>query len=117
VPRPPGHALGRFLGAWPVLIRHWFIQNAPIARLLQVGGHTQNQPKRIVVETAANLIVAAFGQRLVLVICATRLQLRGGEIQDALTGQRRNHVDKAQQVLIGVTEAHAAPDARFKIGG
>ena len=68
---------------------------------------------RIVVEAAADVVIAALGERLVLVIGAAGGQLRGGQVQDALAGARRRHVHKAQQVLVGIAEAQAAPDARL----
>ncbi len=98
------------LAAGPVLIDHRFVQDAPVAGLLQVGSHAQDQPQRVVVEIAADVVVAALGERLVLVIGAPRLQLRRRQVQNALAGALGDHVYKAQQILVGITEAHAAPD-------
>ena len=78
---------------------------------LMIGGDADDEPVRIVVEAAADVVVAALGERLVLVVRAAGGQLGGGQIEDALAGARRGHVHKAQQVLIGVAEAQAAADA------
>ena len=39
-----------------------------------------------------------------------------GRIEDALAGMTRDQVHAAQQVLVRVAKAHAAPDARLKVG-
>ncbi len=67
----------------------------------------------IVVETAADVVVAAFGQGLILVECAAGLELRCRQVEDALAGAGRDHVHEAEQVLVRIAEAQAASDARF----
>ena len=90
---------------------------ARVAGLLEVGGHAQHEPGRVVVEASADVVVAALGQRLVLVIGAAGRQLRGSDVEDALAGPLRDHVDEAEQILVGVAEAHATADARLEQGG
>jgi hypothetical protein len=101
----------RLLGAGLVVVGHRLVEDAPVAGLLEIGGDADDEPVRIVVEAAADVVVAALGERLVLVIGAAGRQLRGGQVEDALAGARRHHVHKAQQVLVGVAEAEAAADA------
>ena len=103
----------RLLGTRLVVVRHWLVEDAPVARLFEIGGNADNQPVRIVVEVAADVVVAALGERLVLVIRAAGSELRGRQVDDALAGARRVHLDESQQVLIGVAEAQAAADARL----
>jgi len=90
----------RLFGAGFVVVLNRFIQDAPVAGLFEVGAHADDQPVRIIVESTTDIVVAALGEGLVLVIGAACGQLRGGEIEDALAGARRNHVDEAEQVLI-----------------
>ena len=103
----------RLLGARLIVVRHRLVEDAPVARLLEIGRHADDQPVRIVVEVAANVVVAALGERLVLVIRAAGRQLRRGQVEDAFARARRHHVHEAQQVLVGIAEAQSAPDARF----
>ena len=103
----------RLLRAGLVVVLHRLVQNAPVAGLFQIRGDANDQPVRIVVEIASHIVVALLGQRLVLVIGAAAGKLRRGKVQDALAGARRNHLHEAEQVLVGIAEAQAAPDARF----
>ena len=86
----------RLLGARLIVVGHRLVENAPVAGLLDIGGNADDQPVRIVVEVAANVVVAALGERLVLVIGATGRQLRRGQVEDALARARRHHVHEAQ---------------------
>ena len=43
----------RLLGAGLVVVGHRLVQDAPVARLFEVGRHRQHQPQRVVVEVAA----------------------------------------------------------------
>lgn len=83
------------------------VQNGPVARLAEVGVRSGNEPQRVVVKAAAHSQVALLGQGLVLVIGAAVGELGGGNVQDAFPRPLGDHVDEAQQVLTGVTEAHA----------
>ena len=103
----------RRLGARRVVVRDLLIEDRPVAGLLEVRGHRQDQPGRVVVEVAADVVVAALGERLVLVIGAAGRQLRRGGVDDALARALGHHVHEAEQVLVRVAEAHAAADARL----
>lgn len=83
------------------------VQNGPVARLAEVGVRSGNEPQRVIVKAAAHSQVALLGQGLVLVIGAAVGELGGGNVQDAFPRPLGDHVDDAQQVLTGVTEAHA----------
>ena len=94
-----------------------FVQNRHVAGLLHVGRHAEDQPQRVVVEAGADVVVAALGQRLVLVVGAAVRELGGGDVQDALAGAGGDQVHEAQQVLRGIAEAHAAADAALIVAG
>lgn len=83
------------------------VQNGPVARLAEVGVRSGNEPQRVIVKAAANRQIARLGQGLVLVIGAAVGELGGGNVQDAFPCPLGDYVDEAQQVLTGVTEAHA----------
>ena len=100
-----------------VVKRHLLRENPDIARLLDVGRHAENQPERIVVEAGTHVEIAALGQRLILMIGAAIRELRRRDIQNPLAGARGNQVHKAEQILRGIAEAHAAADAGFIIAG
>ena len=93
------------------------VQNGPVARLAEVGVRSGNEPQRVVVKAAAHSQVALLGQGLVLVIGAAVGELGGGNVQDAFPRPLGDHVDEAQQVLTGVTEAHAPAHAAFEVAG
>ena len=66
---------------------------------------------RVVVEAGADVVVAALGQRLVLVIGAAGRELRGGEVEDPLRARARGiMLNESEQILVGVAEAHAPSD-------
>ena len=44
---------------------------------------------------------------------AAALELRGGDVEDAFAGAGRDHLDEAEEVLVGIAEAEAAADAGF----
>ena len=63
----------RLFGAGFVFELHRFVEDAPVAGFLEVGGDAEDEPVRIVVEAAADVVVAAFGERLILVERAAAL--------------------------------------------
>ena len=103
----------RLLGAGLVLELHRLVEDAPVAGFLEVGRDAEDEPVRVVVEAAADVVVAALGERLILVERAAGLELRGGDVEDAFAGAGRNHLDEAEQVLVRIAEAEAAADAGF----
>ena len=84
------------LGAGLVVVRHRLVEDARVAGLLDVGGHAQDQPQRVVVEAGADVVVAALGERLVLVVGAAVGELRRGDVEDALARPLRDHVHEAR---------------------
>ena len=94
-----------------------FVEDAAFARLLQVGSDGEDQPQRVVVESGSDGVVAALGQRLVLVIGAAGRELGGGDVEDPLARPVRNHVHETEQVLVGVTKAHPPAEAGLEEGG
>ena len=103
----------RLLRAGLVVILDRLVENAPVARLLQIRRHAHDQPERIVVESAANVVVAPLGQRLILVVRPAGWQLRRRQVQNPLPRPRRHHVHKSQQILVRVAEPQPPPDSRF----
>ncbi len=91
------------------------LQEGPVTGLLEVAGHAQDQPERVVVETATDIRVAALGQGLVLVPGAAVLELRGGHVEEALPHALGHLVHASQQVLAGVAEPDAAADAALEV--
>ncbi len=85
----------RRLRAGLIVVGYGRVEDVPVARLLDVSRHRQHQPQRIVVEAAANRVIAPLGERLVLVIGAAVGQLGRGDVENALSGSLGYHVDKA----------------------
>ncbi len=112
--RSPEVLVERALAARLVVERHGHLQDRGVARLLQVGGHGQDEPGRVVVEPGAHVVVAALGERLVLVVGAAARKLGCRQVQQPLAGARRDHVDEAEHVLARVAESHPPPDARLE---
>ena len=107
----------RNLGTWLVVERHRLVQYSEISCLLYICHGSENEPHRIVIETAADVVVAALGQRLVLVVAAAVRELGGGYVYDTLASAFRNLMHKAHKVLIGVPEAHSAADSALEERG
>lgn len=103
-----------YLAAW--LVIEWYLlgEDGEVSRLLDVGYGSEDEPARVVVETATDIIVASFGERLILVIAATVWELGTGDVDDALAGTGRYLMNEAYKVLIGITEAHASADTALE---
>ena len=118
VVKAPAQMLHQGLRFGGIVIKGYgFVQDRPVAGLPQVGGGSRNEPERVIVEAAAHIPVALFRQGLILVVGAAVLKLGGGNIQDAFPRTGGDHVDKAQQILTGIPETHAAADAAFVVAG
>ena len=101
----------------PVIVkRYLLIQDRGIAGLADISGDCGDQPQRVIVETASDIGVPFFGQRLILMVSAAVLELCGSDIDDSCTRTLRNQVNEAKQILAGITESHAAADAGFVVG-
>src|SRR6185503_19320860 len=69
-----------------VVERNLFVEDGKIARFLDVRGRPENEPERIVVEAGPSVVVAAFRERLILVVRAAVRKLRRGNVEDAFAG-------------------------------
>ena len=98
-----------------VVIRNLCIQNAVVAGFLDVSCNRQNHPQRVIGEVAADFVVALLGERLILVIASAIFKLGRSEVDQTFSCTIRNLVNEAQQVLVGVTEAHTTADTAFKV--
>ena len=108
--RPAHVVVERRLGAVGVVPRHGLVEDRAVAGLLDVGGDGEDQPQRVVVEPAADVVVAALRERLVLVVRAAVGSCVAAMSRIRSRARLRDHVDEAEQVLVRVAEAHPAPD-------
>ena len=76
----------RHLGAGLVVEGNHLVKDREVARLLDIRHGAEDEPAGVVVESAADVIVAALGQRLVLVVAAAVGELCRGDVDDALAG-------------------------------
>ena len=100
------HQRSCFLGF--VVKRHLLIEDLPVAGLLHVGRGRGDEPERVVIEVAANVIVPPLRERLVLVVGATILKLSSRNVEDSLASARSVLVHKSQEVLARVPETEPA---------
>jgi len=99
-----------------VIPGHGLVQDRDVAGLLDVGHDGEHEPRRIVVKPAADVVVPALREWLVLVIGAAIRELRRGDVEDPRPGALGDHVDEAEQVLVRVPETHASTDAGLEHG-
>ncbi len=99
-----------------VLIGNLLIENGNITGFLHILCNRKYHPQRVVVEVRAKLVVAHFGKRLILVIRATVLEHGSRKINKTLSRTLGYLVNKAQQILIGITEAHSSADTALEVG-
>ena len=92
------------------------VENREISGLFEVGGTSGDQPERVIVEAASDIHVSFFRQWLVLMVCASVFKLGSGNIEQTLSCAIRDQMNEAEQILAGVTEAHAAAGAGLKVG-
>ena len=97
-----------------VIPRHHLVEDGIVTRLTDIGGCTEDEPHRVIVEPAADIVVAAFGEGLVLVVTTAIRELGGCDIDDTLPCAGRYLVHESHEVLVRVTEAHAAADTRLE---
>lgn len=88
-----------YLAAW--LVIEWYLlgEDGEVSRLLDVGYGSEDEPARVVVETATDIIVASFGERLILVIAAAVWELGTGDVDDAPLSKKLAERDM-QKVII-----------------
>ena len=94
-----------------------FVQNGVVTRFAQIGVHGGNQPQRVIVKAGADVHIALFRQRLVLVVGAAIGELGSRNVQNALPRAGGDQMHKAEQILTGIAEAHAAARAALIIAG
>ncbi len=99
------------LGALTVVVGNRFMEDRGVARLLEVRRGGEDQPERVVVETGADCVVAALGERLVLVVGTAVRQLGRSEVEDPCSCPRGDQMHEAEEILVRVAEAHPSPDA------
>ena len=99
-----------------VIKRHRFIQNRDVAGLTDISADCRDEPERIVVKAAADIGVAFLGERLVLMIGAAVRELGRIDIDDPLSCALRHQVHETEQILAGISEAHASAYAGLIIG-
>ena len=102
--RPVGVADGRF-------------EDRRVSRLLDVCAGGEDQPEVVVIEVAADLGIPLLGEGLVLVVAGAVGELCRGQVEDALPCTVGDQVDEAEQILVGVAEAHPPPDSRLVEAG
>ena len=97
-----------------VVERYHLVENREVARLLDIRHCSEDEPAGVVVETAADVIIATLGERLVLMVAATVRELGRGDVDDTLAGTTWNLVYEAHQVLVGVAETHTTTDTALE---
>ena len=103
-----------YLAARLVVERHLLGEDGEVARLLYVSHGSEDEPAWIIVESATDVVVAALGEWLILMIAAAVWELGAGNVDDALPCTGGNLMHKANEVLVGVAEAHATTDAALE---
>ena len=93
------------------------IQDTEVSRFLDVCHRTEDKPHGVIVEAAADVVVAAFGQRLVLVVASSVGELGRSYVDDSFAGSFRYLMHEAHEVLVGVAETHSTTDAALEERG
>ena len=91
-------------------------QDGIVPCLAQVCADSGDQPERVIIEAAAYVCVAFFGQGLILMVGAAVGELCRGDVDDPFAGTLRDQMHKAQEILAGIAESHAAADAGLIVG-
>ena len=96
------------LRAWLVVEWYHLIEDREVACLLDICYSTEDEPAWVVVESTTDIIVAAFGEWLILVIASSIGELGRGDIDDALTCTGRYLMNETYEILIRIAESHAS---------
>ena len=99
-----------------IIIRNGLVENAPVSGFLDICTDGEDHPQRIIGEVAADIRVALLGEGLILVIAAAVLKLGGSQVDQSISCSVRNLVDEAEDILVGITEAHASADTALEVG-
>ena len=55
---------------------HRFVENREVSRFFDISHSTEDEPARVIIESPTDVVVAALGERLVLVIASAVGELR-----------------------------------------
>ena len=99
-----------------VIERNVCIEDRPVACLLDVSRNGEDHPERVVGEVAADVCVTLLCKRLILVIASAVAELCGSDIDESLSCTLGDLVNEAEDILVGISEAHAAADSGLEIG-
>ena len=101
--------------AFVVLVGNYLVKYRLVARFLYISRDREYHPERIVVEIRAELMVAHFGERLILVISTAVFEHSRREIEHTLSCALGYLMNEAQQILVAVTEAHSSAYTALEI--
>ena len=104
----------RHLRAGFVVERHQLVKYAEVTCLLYICHGSEDQPHRIVVESASDIVVSTLCQRLILMVASSVRELGRRYVYDTLASSFRYLVNKSHEVLIGVAETHSTADAALE---
>src|SRR5690606_12201425 len=79
-----------------------------------VGSHTQDEPQGVIIEAAAHSVISTFSEGLVLMVRAAVLELSRCDVENTLASALGDQMHEAEQILVGVAEAHASTNAALK---
>ena len=91
-----------------------FGKDGEISCFLEISGCTEDEPARVVVESATNVVVSTLGERLILMIATTVGELCRGDVDDTLTGTAWYEMYKTHEILVGVAESHTASNSTLE---
>ena len=100
-----------------VVERNGLFKNAEVSGFLYICDSTEDEPHRVIVETASDVVVSPLCKRLVLVIAASVRELGGSDVDDSFACSFRNLMNEAHEILVGVAKAHSSTDSTLEEGG
>ena len=99
-----------------ILIIYHFIKNVVVACFLDVCSCGKDHPQGVIVEVCTCGIIALLGKGLILVVVSAILKLSSGDIKYSLSCSLGDLVNEAEDILVGITEAHSSSDTALKVG-
>ena len=99
-----------------VIERNVSIEDTPVACLLNISCNGKDHPERVIGEVAADISITFLCERLVLVIASAVRELCGSDVDKSFSCTLRDLVNKSEDVLVGISEAHASADSGFEVG-
>ena len=91
-----------------IVKRHHFIKNRKVTGLPDISERAEQKPKRVIIESRADSVIAALGERLILMVAAPVRKLCRRNVKNPCPRPLRNLMHKAYQVLVRITETHSA---------